>query len=763
MKQLSNIQKGILSFLPGLLICLLTINSGWGQPVSTVIEGVVVNETGETLPGVHITIPDLSVGVVSDTNGRFRLTGLPAGSHTLRFSMVGFQTLTRNVEINENESVALEITLYPLIYTSGELVVTASRRSQLIGTVSVSMNTVTPEELRSRNIISLDQALDHVPGVQVLGNSVNIRGSSGFAYGVGSRVLLLVDGVPLMGPDQGGLDFDGLPLTQTRQIEVLKSPGSALYGGGALGGVINLITNDFPEKPETTIRFFSGIYQPVRFDQWKENWDGAADPRPFTGILFGRSQQINDRLGYWFSGKLHQNSGYLQNNETKGIELYSKIGIKTSEQSDFSLYSAVRRNRNQQFLYWNGLGDPLRPGEIQLGNESASGSNEGLSDRLTILPVFTHRIHSSLEYILKGRLFGVAFRPIDKEGNVRPSEKHNVGVRYGGEVQFNIDPTEQLMITTGLTFDENYVRSDVFVGEDSLMVRNQPEGALFLQAEYRWNQNFTTTAGFRYDAYQVHTLETATQFSPKFSTSYRINENLTARASFGKGFRVPSVAERFFSNRDFFPLESNLTLKPETSTGYEGGLTYFNLVRNRFNLKADLTGFWNEYKELVEPTFVQNLGAFQFVNLTRARIKGVEASIALSDLDQNHHINLSYTFLDPFDLEQNRALVYRSKHLLQFSSRSLIFAWFEAGVDFRMASAPDAVDTDFSFFVPDAELFPALYVTDLRGRFLYESTGSQFGLSGTVLIRNLFDYYYIERPAIFAPPRSLQLVLELTF
>jgi outer membrane receptor for ferrienterochelin and colicins len=746
----------------GVLIGLMTINHSWGQS-SSAIEGVLLNETGETLPGVHITIPELSVGVVSDSSGRFRLTGIPAGSHQIRFSMVGFQTLTQDLVIEENETIYLEITLTPMIFTSGELVVTASRRSQLIGTVSASMNTITPEELHSRNIISLDQALDHVPGVQVLGNSVNIRGSSGFAYGVGSRVLLLVDGVPLMGPDQGGFDFDGLPLTQTRQIEVLKSPGSALYGGGALGGVINLITNDFQSTPETTLRFYSGFYQPVRFDQWKESWDEAADPRPFTGLLFGRSHQVSNRFGYWFSGKLQQDSGYLQNNETKGIELYSKIGFNITDQADLSLYSSVRRNRNQQFLYWNGLSDPLRPGEIQLGNDSATGSNEGLSDRITLLPVFTHRIQPSLEYILKGRLFGVAFRPIDSEGNVRPSEKHNVGVRYGGEIQVNIDPTDQMMITTGVTFDENYIRSDVFVGEDSLMVRNQPEGALFFQAEYQWSQKLTTTAGFRYDAYQVHTLETATQFSPKFSTSYRITENFTARASFGRGFRVPSVAERFFSNRDFFPLESNLALRPETSTGYETGLTWFNLIHARYNIKADLTGFWNEYRELVEPTFIQNLGAFQFVNLTRARIRGLEASVAISDVEQNHHISIGYTLLDPIDLELNRALVYRSKHLFQLSSRLLILSWLETGVDFRAASAPDAVDSDFSFFVPDAELFPSLYVTDLRTRFFYEQAGKSFGLSGTLIVRNLLDYYYIERPAIFAPPRSLQIVIELTF
>jgi len=744
------------------IIASLSSTHSYAQDAGAELRGVVQGTTGETLPGVHLFIPELQTGTVTNSEGVYRIRSLPPGSYSLRVSMVGFQTVNFNILLSSGETTVLDIELEPFTMQSGELVVTASRRSQLIGRVSVSMNTITPAEIQSRNITSLDQALDYVPGVQVLGNSVNVRGSSGFTYGVGSRVLLLVDGVPMMGPDQGGMDFDGLPLTQTRQIEVLKSPGSALYGGGALGGVINIITKDFPEKAETTLRFYGGVYEPVRYDVW-QTWNGASDYRQFRGLLFGHSQKAGDNFGFWLSGKLHDNAGYLQNNTTEGLELYSKLGWNVTRNIDFSLYTSARRNRNYQFLYWNGLKDPLRPGEIRLTGDTASGSNRGLSDRLTILPVFTHNISPHVQYSLKGRLFGVAFRPIDRQGNVRPPDRHNVGVRYGGEAQINIQASDELIITAGGSFDENYIRSDVFVGEDSLMVRNQPEGAIFLQAEYNWSNRLTTTAGFRYDAYQIHTLETATQFSPKFSTSYVVDDYLTVRASFGRGFRVPSVAERFFNNADFFPLVSNITLQPETSTGYEAGFTYMRPVRSLFSLRAELTGFWNEYQRLVEPTFQPSSGSFQFVNLTEARIRGAEASMSVSTLDQNHQVTASYTLLDPADLELDQPLVYRSKHLLQLSGRSFITSWIEAGLDFRTASAPDRVDTDFSFFVSDAEVFPAVYVTDARMRFIWAQPANRFEMSATLMARNLFNYYYVERPAIFAPPRNFQVVVDVKF
>lgn len=746
-----------------LLFFGILANSVDAQNAGGIIEGTVHNRSGESLPGVHITIPELNKGTVTNSEGFYRMTSVPAGTHILHFSMVGFENDSETVSIENDQRLTLNIELTPLIFQSDELVVTASRRSQLIGKVSVSMNTIAPEELTSRNITSLDQALEYVPGVQVHGNSVNIRGSSGFSYGVGSRVLLLVDGVPLMGPDDGGMDFEGLPLVQTRQIEILKSPGSALYGGGALGGVVNIITKDFSEQPETTLRFYAGAYEPVRYQEWTSDWDGASDYRRQGGIVFGRSHQVTDSFGYWVSGKIHENTGYLENSSGKGFETYAKAGWDLNEEMNLSTYAGMRRNKNEQFFYWGGLDDVLVPGSISLTGNEATGANDGLSDRLTILPVFTHTVNENIQYTVKGRLFGVAFRPLNDEGNIRPSDKHNKGIRYGGEAQINIQATNEMIINGGFSFDKNVVNSDLFFGEDSVRVRNQPEESLFLQAEYNWSDRFTTTAGFRYDAYQVHTQETATQFSPKFSTSFLISDALTARASFGKGFRVPSVAERFVTSSDFFPLKSNLALKPETSTGYEAGITYLRGFTDLFSLKAELTGFWNEYRRLVEPTFVEELAAFQFVNVTKARIRGTEASISISTLDQNHQIRLGYTYLDAIDLELDEPLLYRSKHLFHASANSMITDWMEAGLDFRTASAPERVDTDFSLFVPDADVFPAQYVTDIRLLFWLLNQENDLNLNASVLVNNVFDYYYVERPAIFAPPRNFQIVLEATF
>ncbi|MDX1641833.1 MAG: hypothetical protein R3220_09040, partial [Balneolaceae bacterium] len=111
----------------------------------------------------------------------------------------------------------------------------------------------------------------------------------------------------------------------------------------------------------------------------------------------------------------------------------------------------------------------------------------------------------------------------------------------------------------------------------------------------------------------------------------------------------------------------------------------------------------------------------------------------------------------------NEPLLYRSEHLVNASATSMITDWMQAAIDFRAASPPERVDTDFSLFVPDADVFPAQYITDARLKFWLLHSENGLNLNASFLVNNLFDYYYVERPAIFAPPRNFQIVLEAIF
>ncbi len=729
------------------------------------VRGVVTDLDGKPLPSVNIILLGTTIGSATDANGEFLIQRVPIGSYRARASMLGYERQSLDIVVQAGETSILYFELRAISLTSGELVVTASRRSQLLGSVPVTLNTLEGSSIDSRNILTLDDALRVTPGVQLAGNQVNIRGSSGFSYGVGSRVLLLVDGVPLLGPDTGDIRFDGLPMAQVDRIEVVKGPGSALYGSGALGGVVNLITRGFPQEPQTSIRVYGGAYQPFSHEQWKLSWDEADQYRPMGGLVLSHAAQVSETFGFWVNGLYRQDTGYLKQSTDQGAELHAKLGWKFKQGNRLEVLTGFKRYKRDNFLYWNGINDPLVPGVANLlDGSSGAGTNDGLSDQLSVLPVWTHVVSEAFSYSLKGRIFGVAFRPLDDStGAIRPKVKHNRGLRYGGEAQFNVAASQTSLFTFGTSFDANAAESEFYIGVDSLMARQQPEIGVYGQFEQQIGRQLTLTAGLRYDGYKVHREEFANKTSPKVSLSWVPATFLSFRASYGQGFRVPSVAERFISNREFFPVESNLALMPEESEGYEVGLHLNVGLGKRAAMEFDVAGFQNEYDGLIEAVFVPTLGAFQFQNLTEARIRGIETSLQVGTINNRQKMSVSYTLLDARDLKLDKPLNQRSRHLVIASANSYLVGPMFVGADYRYASKSEAIDSDLGRFVKSASARVPVGVLDMRIGFDKDAGMGRAGYRLAFIVKNVTDQYYTERPAFLAPPRHGMLQLEVMF
>lgn len=741
--------SGFLSLLGALLSLASLLLTVPARAQEGAVAGVVRDEAGGPLPGVNVWIDETTLGAATDAEGRFRIDGVPAGPRRVLASAVGFRRGEHLATVPPGGEVALTFVLEELTVQSGEVVVTASRRAQLAGAAPLSISALAPVDLERRNVVSLDEALQYVPGVQLAGNQVSIRGSSGFSYNTGSRILLLVDGMPMLRPDMEGLAFDAVPTSQIERIEVLKGPGSALYGGGALGGVVHILTKDFPERAETDVRLFAGAYEPVRYRLWRAQWDAADTPRPLGGLSVAHARRVGERFGFWTSFSYRGDAGYLRLSRRQTFQLSTKLGWQRSPAWRFELLTGAVRRNSDSFLYWNGLRDALNPGALDFGDATATGSGDYLTHEMSLLPSATHVLSPSLFYRLKGRLFGVAVQPI-RDGS--PAGVETWGMRYGGEVQLNWMPGPGRYLTAGVSGDANATLISFFADDRA---RSQPEGALFAQYEASPWKPISITAGARLDAYRIRAGEVESSLSPKVSLAYAASDALALRASYGHGFRVPSVTERYVEDRSFFPVVANVDLRPELSTAYEVGARLLvgpPLLRG--GLSLDVAAFWTDYERLVEPTFMPRERAFQFVNLTRARVRGVEAS-AGGSATEYLTFSASYTLLDARDLGLDRPLVFRSRHLLKAGAALHVLRHLEAGLDYRFASRPERVDSDFARFVPDAEITIAQHVVDARVAGQWER------LRVALIVRNLFDYYYVERPALLAPPRHAMLQLNL--
>jgi iron complex outermembrane receptor protein len=179
------------------------------------------------LPGVNILVEGQGSGTVTDLDGRYRLL-LTAGSYQVRFSYVGYTSEVRQLNLQSPQTLNMQLAV-----AAGQLdqvVVTAGRFEQRLSEVTVSMEVIKPELLQQNNITRFDDALERVPGVSVVNGQLNIRGTSGFSYGAGSRVQVLVDDMPLLSADAGDVKWAYLPIENVSQIEVIKGASSALFG-----------------------------------------------------------------------------------------------------------------------------------------------------------------------------------------------------------------------------------------------------------------------------------------------------------------------------------------------------------------------------------------------------------------------------------------------------------------------------------------------------------------------------------------------------
>ncbi len=726
------------------------------------LNGLIRDAEGLALAGVNIRLDGTTQGTTSNPDGRYTLTGITPGTYTVIASFIGFREGRARVRLAERDVRTLDFTLEELVVQSGEVVVTAGRRAQLTQDVPVSLTVVSPRELETRNIVALDQALQYVPGVQLQGSQVNVRGSSGFSYNTGSRVLMLLDGIPLLTPDSDGFPFDALPFAQIEQIEVFKGPGSALYGSGALGGVINIITKDFPSTPETSVRAFSGVYEPARYPIWYEHWPDGDAFRPFGGVTVTHAQRVGAKFGYWVNLAYRQDEGFMNFNKTQLMQGYTKLGYAPSPTKRFDVLLGVMSRTKDSFLFWNGARDALQPGNVVLGqssdpNQPPSGTSDNNTNQVSLMPTFTHLLGPNLFYSAKLRLFGTLIRPIsDTTGEPRDFSDGTVGFRYGGEVQVNWERKEGQYLVAGVTGDALATRSSFYVTTDGDELGSQPESAAFAQ----WEQALgpvNLTAGLRFDGYRIDASTSVSRLSPKIGVAYAATDAFTLRAAFGQGFRVPSLAERFTDNQDFFPIVRNPTIRPEESTSYEVGVRGLVLLGKKDGLQADVALFWNEFENLVEPKLIPEKSAFQFVNLTRARVRGFEVALDAALLADRLQLRFGYTFLDGDDLELDVPLSFRPPHLIKTGFDAQLYGHLDLGLDYRFAAAPERIDSDFVSFVPDADVLEETHIVDTRIGTRWRWVRVAFH------VKNALEYYALARPALLAPPRHYQLQVQVDF
>ncbi len=758
------------------------------------IRGTITDASSdEALIGV--TVSSGTNGVVSDDAGNYIFT-LLSGSQIIKFSFVGFETLERQVLIKAGDTIKLNVELMTNAKELGTIVVSSSRYEKKISEETVSMEVIKPSFIENTNSVDMREAINKAPGVNIIDGQANIRGGSGYSYGAGSRVLVLVDDVPQLAADAGDVKWDFLPLENLDQVEIIKGAASSLYGSSALNGVINIRTNYPTSVPKTQINFYQGIYQNPKRKELI--WWGNKQPY-YSGGYFNHSQKFG-QLDLSFGGNVFNESGFREGEYTERgrVNVGSRYRFKKIEGLAVGLNVNAFVSHTATFFIWQD--DTTGAYRPQGGMDTATTTlAENNNTRISLDPYLTYFNKKGNRHSFHGRYY--------LTNAIASDNKSTNAQLYYGEYQYQHFFKFGLNLTTGVAANASAITADLYGNHTA------DNKALFLQLDQKKGR-LNIVGGVRYEMFRVDTITSQSPVLFRAGANFRVMKATYFRASFGQGYRFPTIAEKFVAT-EVGPLKifPNPTVNPETGWSAEIG------VKQGFKVSSwlgylDLCAFMSEYKDFLEFTFgyhppyawkpgdpidftdfAKYLG-FKTINITNARISGGEFSVIgqgkLFGLPNNLLAGVTYilpidinkiSFVDSL-LKENagasqtiidsisklKILNYRYQWTAK-AEFDISYMQFSTGFSFRYNSFMDNIDPIFNGTDPmlPVQVVPGIvpyrklhhngdYIIDYR---ISIKVNKYVKLS--LITKNLLNREYTERPALIEQPRNLSLQVSAKF
>ncbi len=720
------------------------------QPTGTLAGVLLDSASNQAIVGATLRIEDHPYGTYTNTQGRFFLRSLPAGQYSVLISMLGYTARRVAVRITPRDTTRLTIHLREQLLQTNDVVVAANKRVQAVQDVPISIATVDQRAIQQRNITRLDDALRYVPGVYMARDQINVRGSSGFSLGRGSRVAALLDGFSMAAGDGGDVKFDALPMFAAERVEVIKGAGSALYGSGALGGVVNVITKQPTEQAEILFRAYAGAHTLPTYNEWR--W---RETLPFIGGAdLGFMQKVG-KLSLLLTGGIKKTEGHQAYLAVENWNILSKIGYEVSPQTTINMVFQHAEETRDNWTFWQSLRFATQP-----------PASTNLNERLRSIKTMAA---SDIRHTFSNTVFGVARAGIYRtnfftfnRGTTDPLINDIASIAYSvnAEAQITALLSEVTVLTAGTTINYNFITRSPIVVQSSLN-NTQTLGSLYAQVEHKPLAGLTLTVGSRFDAEQTTSLsQSGLIASPKFGASYALTPTTTVRTSFGVGFRAPSLAERFAALRfGSFDIQPNPLLRNERSWSSEVGIqTGFEFLGEEW--KLDASGFWNEFTDLIEPRFPTATNPqIQFQNITKARIQGVEVGLTGWLPNRVLGIEASATLMNPIDLNTNATLKYRTRYLV-FSRLILPIGAWQMQAEYRFQGRFDEIDNEIIQVIPNADARVNAHIVDAR---LQANLAQLAGVPvlASIIGRNILNYNYVEIIGNLAPTRSIVLQVEV--
>ena len=661
------------------------------------LRGVVVDQTGAPIVDAQVFVyasPTLLAQTTTGPTGEFTFADLKTNRGVLRVRAPGFAELERDWTTADPP---VRVVLAPLPLKE-LVVVTPTRTNTRLGDTSASVAVVSSQELEATAALRLDDALRQVAGFQLFRRSgsrtanpttqgISLRGTG--ASGA-SRALMLFDGIPLNDPFGGWIYWGRVPRESVAQVEVLRGGASYLYGGTALGGVVNAISLA-PERSSLSAELSYGnqqtpsgsLFGSVTAGKWKMSL-GAEISKTDGYIIVAEDERgaIDTRAGSRYS--------------VANLKLERQLGTTGSAFIRGEIFGESRTN-----------GTPLQTNRTHLRNLSA-GANFETAD----FGNFSLRAYGGTQLFDQNFTAVAASRNSESLTRVQRVPSQSMGgmfqwsraVGASHNLVAGIDAREVRGASDELAYVQN--RPTFFIGSGG---RERTVG-VFAEDFFRINPRLLVTAGARFDRWRefaavstttpVNTAQssttqtfadrTETAFSPQLSLLYTPSDRVSFTALFTRAFRPATLNELYRSFRvgDVVTL-ANENLRAERQTGGEAGARFY-LFKQR--LDSRVTAFWSEITRPIANVTLSVTPALitrQRQNLGRTRSRGIEIETE-ARLNRHWTISGGYLLSDATVLEfpantslEGLRIPQVPKHQATFQVRYANPSWVTLGVQAR--------------------------------------------------------------------------------
>lgn len=751
-----------------LLILFLSIGALQAQ-----VEQIQILDQHTNEPLIGATLQSNNGDAVSDENGTISIN-FKNFPDTLMIDYLGYET--KNIIISNVNDIPSIVKMASMVLLE-TMTVTASKYETRLSESTVSVEVLKPELIANANTITIDDALDKVSGVQMVDGQANIRGGSGYSYGAGSRVMLLIDDMPALQTDAGFPNWGDMPIENIDQVEIVKGASSALYGSAALNGIINIRTGTPTDVPQTKISASYTSFGTPK-DETKKWWGDTARYEYMMSVVHKQKFDKLDFVGSFFHFREESYNRATYDNRFRGAV---KLKYRLSDKAFIGLNTLVNKGKDGDFFIWE-FGDSRALNEFP--------DSESMSEvfRYFIDPTFviedsygnTHRLNTRYHYI----------------NNDNSGDQSNRSKTLFGEYQFQRKfESINTLITTGLIGSKSDSDAELF-GDTTFTTK---VFAYYAQLEKKVFDKLNLSGGIRYEYNEQNTPEkfldievpggklSAGKWIARVGASYEYMPFSSVRASWGQGYRFPTITERFITTTfGVFQIRANPDLVPESGWTAELGVKQgFRFAGFKGFLDASI--FTSQYEDMMEFTFgFTNFSpSFTSQNVGDTKINGFEISLfgtanigqlQLSGFGGYTYINPIYTNFENNELLQSslsqsvNVLKYRSKHNAKMDIQAT-YKNFALGFAVNRSSHVINIDgvlegRGFEFADNPDLLGVKAYREENNNGFTRYDTRFSYTfrkLKLSFLINNLTNIEYTIRPALIEIPRTYSLRMDYVF